>query len=72
MNRATLLARAARLSPVAPALATARAKRYSVLNTMARPGWCVAALKPFVDQAVVCSGAERLIVGSDWPIRPMD
>lgn len=42
--------------------------KVSGLNTAAAPGWTAADLQPYVDHAVRCFGAERLMFGGDWPI----
>ena len=43
--------------------------KVSGLNTMlANPAWTAADLRPAVEVAVDCFGAERLLCGSDWPV----
>ena len=43
--------------------------KISGLNTAADPeNWSAADLKPYVDHALSCFGAERLMFGSDWPV----
>jgi L-fuconolactonase len=42
--------------------------KVSGLNTAAAPGWTADDLKPYIDYAVDCFGADRLMFGSDWPV----
>jgi L-fuconolactonase len=42
--------------------------KVSGLNTAASPDWDAAALKPYIDFAFSCFGADRLMFGSDWPV----
>jgi L-fuconolactonase len=43
--------------------------KISGLNTAADPsGWSAADLKPYIDHAIACFGADRLMFGSDWPV----
>lgn len=43
--------------------------KVSGLNTAADPEtWTAADLKPYVDHALGCFGADRLMFGSDWPV----
>jgi L-fucono-1,5-lactonase len=43
--------------------------KLSGLVTEARPGdWTPAALRPYVDAALDAFGADRLMIGSDWPV----
>jgi L-fuconolactonase len=42
--------------------------KVSGLNTAASPGWTAADLQPYVDHAVRCFGADRLMFGGDWPV----
>lgn len=42
--------------------------KVSGLNTAASPNWDAAELKPYIDFAFQCFGADRLMFGSDWPV----
>lgn len=42
--------------------------KVSGLNTAAAPDWTAADLKPYIDYAFDCFGADRLMYGSDWPV----
>lgn len=42
--------------------------KISGLNTAAAPGWTGDDLKPYIDYAIECFGANRLMFGSDWPV----
>jgi L-fuconolactonase len=42
--------------------------KLSGLNTAAAPDWDAAVLKPYIDFAFDCFGANRLMFGSDWPV----
>jgi L-fuconolactonase len=43
--------------------------KISGLNTAADPEhWSADDLKPYIDHAIDCFGAERLMFGSDWPV----
>jgi len=42
--------------------------KVSGLNTAASPNWDAAELKPYIDFAFECFGADRLLFGSDWPV----
>ncbi len=43
--------------------------KVSGLNTAADPAqWSAADLKPYIDHAIACFGAGRLMFGSDWPV----
>jgi L-fuconolactonase len=42
--------------------------KLSGLNTAASPNWDDAELKPYIDFAFECFGADRLLFGSDWPV----
>ena len=42
--------------------------KVSGLNTAASPAWNAAELKPYIDYAIDCFGADRLMFGSDWPV----
>ncbi len=42
--------------------------KVSGLNTAAAPDWTAADLKPYIDYAFECFGADRLMYGSDWPV----
>lgn len=42
--------------------------KISGLNTAASPEWDAAELKPYIDFAFDCFGADRLMFGSDWPV----
>jgi L-fuconolactonase len=43
--------------------------KVSGLNTAADPEhWSAADLKPYIDHAIDCFGAQRLMFGSDWPV----
>jgi L-fuconolactonase len=43
--------------------------KISGLNTAADPTrWSAADLKPYIDHAIACFGADRLMFGSDWPV----
>jgi L-fuconolactonase len=43
--------------------------KISGLNTAADPeNWSAATLKPSIDHAFDCFGADRLMFGSDWPV----
>ncbi|MDB5076733.1 MAG: hypothetical protein JWO42_2912 [Chloroflexi bacterium] len=43
--------------------------KVSGLNTAADPEhWSAADLKPYIDHAIDCFGADRLMFGSDWPV----
>jgi L-fuconolactonase len=44
------------------------AAKLSGLAREAGPEWSPATLAPYVDHAVACFGAQRLMIGSDWPI----
>jgi L-fuconolactonase len=58
---ASLLARAAEAPNVYA--------KVSGLNTAADPEtWTAEDLKPYIDHAIACFGADRLMFGSDWPV----
>lgn len=42
--------------------------KVSGLNTAAEPEWTADSLKPYIDYAIDCFGADRLMFGSDWPV----
>lgn len=42
--------------------------KVSGLNTAASPTWNAAELKPYIDYAIDCFGADRLLFGGDWPV----
>jgi len=42
--------------------------KVSGLVTEAAPNWGVQDLKPYVEHALSCFGARRLMFGSDWPV----
>jgi L-fuconolactonase len=42
--------------------------KLSGLVTEAAPGWQPADLAPYIEHALACFGAERLMFGSDWPV----
>ena len=42
--------------------------KVSGLNTAASPAWNAAEIKPYIDYAIDCFGADRLMFGSDWPV----
>lgn len=42
--------------------------KVSGLNTAAAPDWTAADLEPYIDFAITCFGANRLMFGSDWPV----
>src|SRR5258708_13299045 len=42
--------------------------KLSGLNTAASANWDAAELKPYIDFAFDCFGADRLMFGSDWPV----
>lgn len=43
--------------------------KISGLNTAADPAhWSAVDLKPYIDHALSCFGADRLMFGSDWPV----
>ncbi len=42
--------------------------KVSGLNTAAAPNWTADDLKPYIDYAITCFGADRLMFGSDWPV----
>ncbi len=42
--------------------------KLSGLNTAASADWDAAELKPYIDFAFDCFGADRLMFGSDWPV----
>jgi L-fuconolactonase len=42
--------------------------KVSGLNTAASPHWDAAELKPYIDFAIDCFGADRLMFGGDWPV----
>ncbi|MDZ4764384.1 MAG: amidohydrolase family protein [Chloroflexota bacterium] len=58
---------AEQLKAAADASPTVYAK-VSGLNTAAAPGWTADDLKPYIDYAIDCFGADRLMFGSDWPV----
>lgn len=45
--------------------------KLSGLATEARPDWTVQDLGPYIDHALTCFGADRLLWGSDWPVVAM-
>lgn len=51
----------------AAAFPTVHAK-VSGLNTAASANWDAAELRPYIDFAIECFGADRLMFGSDWPV----
>lgn len=61
-------------APWAPLLARAAEHqnvyaKVSGLNTAAHPeNWSAEDLKPYIDHALECFGADRLMFGSDWPV----
>ncbi|GAA4428047.1 amidohydrolase family protein [Georgenia halophila] len=46
--------------------------KLSGLATVSRTGWEPADWQPFVDHALECFGAERLVLGSDWPVSTLN
>lgn len=42
--------------------------KLSGLNTASAPGWTIADWQPYVDHAVASFGADRMMMGSDWPV----
>src|SRR5260221_1483938 len=42
--------------------------KISGLNTAAAPNWTAEDLKPYIDWAIQCFGANRCMFGSDWPV----
>ena len=42
--------------------------KVSGLNTAAEADWTADSLKPYIDYAIECFGADRLMFGSDWPV----
>jgi L-fuconolactonase len=42
--------------------------KISGLNTAAAPDWSADDLKPYIDAALDCFTADRLMFGSDWPV----
>lgn len=62
------------MEPWASQLAAAAAfpnvyAKVSGLNTAADPArWSADDLKPYIDHAIACFGADRLMFGSDWPV----
>jgi L-fuconolactonase len=61
-------------APWAPLLARAAEHqnvyaKVSGLNTASHPeNWSAEDLKPYIDHALKCFGADRLMFGSDWPV----
>ncbi|WP_067137319.1 amidohydrolase family protein [Microtetraspora malaysiensis] len=54
---------------VAPLAACGNAvAKLSGLLVEAGPGWDVSLVRPYVDTALELFGAERLMIGSDWPV----
>lgn len=66
--------KAREMEPWASQLAAAAAfpnvyAKVSGLNTAADPArWSADDLKPYIDHAIACFGADRLMFGSDWPV----
>jgi L-fuconolactonase len=42
--------------------------KVSGLNTAAPEQWSADDLRPYIDHAIACFGADRLMFGSDWPV----
>jgi L-fuconolactonase len=42
--------------------------KFSGLNTASNPGWSVADWQPYVDHMVHSFGADRIMMGGDWPV----
>jgi L-fuconolactonase len=42
--------------------------KFSGLNTASAPGWSVADWQPYVDHVVKEFGANRTLLGGDWPV----
>jgi L-fuconolactonase len=42
--------------------------KFSGLNTASTPNWTVADWQPYVDHMVGAFGAERIMLGGDWPV----
>ena len=42
--------------------------KLSGLNTAASPDWSSSELQRYIDFAIDCFGASRLMYGSDWPV----
>ena len=65
---AALWARQVREVSAAPSVVA----KVSGLNTASRPGWTPQDWRPFVHHALECFGADRLMLGSDWPVCTLD